>query len=169
MDEEKLRRRLAHVRALAAGGATTGEKTAARAAAARLEARLRGTRHPGLPPARLDPALMPGTEATVPTAAALRSAITSWLEGASTPESVAADARRLVDRVVLPDLPPSDPVSIRVETVMLLTTLPAGPIQTADGPALLRFLDGITGDCEAAWRAWFAHLEGTEQPRLGAR
>lgn len=169
MDEGKLQRRLVHVRALAAGGATTGEKAAARAAADRIEARLRQSRHRSSASTQLDPTLTAGPEAAVPTAVALRSAITDWLEGASTPEAIAAEARHVIDRVVLPDLPPSDPVSIRVETVMLLTTLPRGPIQPADGPALLRFLDGITGDCEAAWCAWFAHLEGVGQPRLGTR
>jgi hypothetical protein len=168
MDHEKLQRRLQHVRQLAEAGATAGERGAARAAAARLEARIAETAPPRVAPVQLDPALRPGPASLVPTAATLRAAIEAWSSGDRSPHGIAVEARRLIDRVVLPDRPPTDPLSIRVEVVMLLSTLDRGPLSPLDGPALLRFLDGCAHDPAAAWRAWFRHLEGQAPPTFEA-
>lgn len=166
MDHHKLQSRLLRVRALAASGATVGERAAARAAATRLEARLAKTAPTRLAPVALDRALQPSPLSVVPSTATLRAAVKDWLAGRRTPEDLADEAHALLDRAVLPDRPADDPVSIRVEVVMLLTTLPDGPITPPDGPALLRFLDASSDACMAAWRAWFDHLERRCPPQL---
>lgn len=168
MDSHRLHRRLQRVRNLAERGATHGERTAARAAAARLEARLEQA--PGKPfrGASLDSALRPGPAEVVPSTTELRAAIEAWHTGDRTAADLAEAARDLVDRVVLPDRPAHDPLSIRVEVVMLLTSLGEGPIGIEDTFALLAFLDAAEEDPEQAWKAWFRHLEGQPIPAVSA-
>ncbi len=162
MDRRKLQSRLARVRALAHGGSTPGERRAARLAEARLEARLRQS----APPVPLDAALQPCGPEVVPPASALVAALRAWAAGERTAEDLAEEALALVDRVVLPDCPPDDPLSIRVEVVMLLTTLPNGPVCVRDVHALCRFL--TAEDPASAWAAWFDHLRGAAGPAFSA-
>ena len=168
MDPHRLHRRLQHVRNLAERGATDGERTAARAAAARLEARLEQAPATPRRDASLDPALRPGPTEVVPSTVELRTAIKAWHAGERTAADLAQAARDLVDRVVLPDRPAHDPLSIRVVVVMLLTSLGEGPIRLEDTSALLAFLDAAEEDPEQAWKAWFRHLEGQRIPAFSA-
>jgi len=164
MDTGSLHRRLQRARVLAERGATPGERRAAREAATRLEARLeRHAPRDGVAQVELeghlDPALSPGPASAVPSTATLRSWILDWQSGEVPPGTVALAARTLVDRVVLPDRTPDDPLSVRVEVVMLMTSLGTGPLEPVDAPALLDFLSTGEATPEDAWRAWFRHLE----------
>jgi len=173
MDHRSLHRRLQRARVLAERGATAGERRAAREAAARLEARLQ-KEGPTASAARweaddgLDPALSPGPASVVPSTATLRSWVLDWQQGSVQPGAIARVARGLVDRVVLPDRPSDDPLSVRVEVVMLMTSLGSRPLDPADAPALLSFLSTGEVSPEEAWRAWFRHLERRVSPAVRA-
>ena len=172
MHPRSLHRRLQRVRVLAERGATAGERRAAREAAARLEARLQKEDPTACAQLEaddgLDPALSPGPASVVPSTATLRSWVLDWQRGSAQPSAIARVARGLVDRVVLPDRPPSDPLSVRVEVVMLMTSLGSGPLDPADAPALLSFLSEGEVAPENAWRAWFRHLERRVSPAVRA-
>ena len=149
------------------GLTTVGERAAARAAAKRLEARIARATRLGLGgDCTLDAALEPCAEAEVPTTADLLRVVRRWMDGTRTGADMAHAARSLVDRVVLPDRPADDPLSIRVEVVMVLTTLPDGPVGLADAPALCRFLQTPADQARQGWEDWFRHLRGDVGRRL---
>lgn len=169
MNRFELITRLAAVEALEGRGATAGERDAARRARGRLEERLEAL-VPPLPTSlaeELDAhghlqqpeATAVAEEQTVrlPDRRALARRIAAVLDGREDTESLRRWAARLVDRVVLPDVPADDPGSVVPEVIASFAG--ADPSQR-HLEAALRFLAAAPEDTARAWAEWLGALAG---------
>jgi len=157
---------LAAVEALEGRGATAGERDAARLARERLERRLEASAAP--PPTSLAEelearghlrppsaaAVVEEREIRLPGRTALARRVASVLDGGDA-GSLRRWAARLVDRVVLPDLPADDPGSVVPEVIVSFAG--AEPSER-HLEAALRFLAAAPEDTARAWAEWLGAL-----------
>lgn len=168
-----LRRKLLRIEALLAGATTDGEREAAARARERVLRRL-NQRPPPPPPAEGFtelPWAAPG--ASLPSREVLARVLAEWRAGERDADSVTRWAARVIDELVLPDLPPEHPDAARVEVLLVLAALHPGPrrlgsrgrnpLRPGDLRPIRAFLRDQRRDWRAAWGAWFAHLEARER------
>lgn len=161
--------KLRRVEALHAGATTDGEREAASRARARLVDRLGGDVPSGrlAPPPTIDPLAPPpgaslDTGLRMPMHKTIIKKVTAWQQGEMTDVQLERWARRYVDRMLLPDLPPDHIDSIRVEMVLQLSSLTRQPLLTDDVPAMVAFLSTKKRQVEEGWRAWFTYIESID-------
>jgi hypothetical protein len=91
-------------------------------------------------------------EQPLPTPAEIEVRLEAWWVGDTERDALRAWAAEIVDRVVFPELPTSDPGAALVELILQLAS--DLPLARADIPAMRAFLAGGT----AAWTAWYAYV-----------
>ncbi len=82
--------------------------------------------------------------------------LAAWSVGDLERDDLREWAAALVDQVVFPDLPTTDPAAALVELLLQLAS--DLPLARADIPALRAFLAGGVD----AWTAWYAYVRGCD-------
>ena len=93
----------------------------------------------------------------LPAAGEIIARLLAWKAGDRSRAEIQRWAARYVDKMLLPDLPHTDPASIPVEVLLQLSAMKRQPLLTTDVPALIRFLRAEQGP-EEAWTQWFLWL-----------
>ncbi|MCK6521364.1 hypothetical protein L6R49_07975 [Myxococcota bacterium] len=173
MNRADLLRRLRRAQSLAQRGATEGERAAAALAVDRLTRRI-----DALPPGEDDEAEpkprrgfdgLPWAAdgAAAPDRAAVLARLQAWVKGAVPAEELRWWAAWVVDKCVLPELPPDDPESGAAEIVLHLASRHRPALRREDWPPMRALLTAPAEEMRAAWRAWLEHLAG--RSRVGRR
>ncbi len=102
---------------------------------------------------------------SLPPTALLLGWLEDWEAGRADRAAVRLRAAFYVDKLVLPELPQSDPRSLRVEALLELSARGPGAIGQQDRNALRDFILGESNP-EAAWAAWWRWRAGQRPRRL---
>ncbi|MCB9763574.1 MAG: hypothetical protein H6739_27650 [Alphaproteobacteria bacterium] len=166
-DRHSLRKKLRRIQALHDRATTPGERQAAAAALDRIRDRMERVDE-GLPQPEgvitLEELGFTSSEPgyTLPDRAELIAMLLEWSNGDRTARSVGRWASRLVDKLLLPDLPATDPEAIPVEVLLQLSCMRRQPLAVQDIPAMLAFLAAPPDRAAQAWADWFAYVEGVD-------
>ena len=169
MTRADLLRRLRRAQSLAQRGATEGERAAAALAVQRLTRRL-----DALPPGdeEEEPSPRRGFDglpwaadgAAAPDRAAVLARLQAWVKGTVPAEELRWWAAWVVDKCVLPELPPDDPESGAAEIVLHLASRHRPALRREDWPVMRALLTAPAAEMRAAWRGWLEHLAGRSRP-----
>ena len=169
-DRPRIVRRLRQVIALRDRAATEGEREAADRARLRLLERL--GRMPEVDPGHsrvvvggMGPLPESHPEVSFPEEAELREILLAWERGAVDRRQLARWAGWLVDKLVLPEVPPDDPAALQTEIILQLAIRRRCPIRVEDVPAILGFLEMAPREGLLAWLEWLGEQAQAARPR----
>ncbi|MBK7761086.1 MAG: hypothetical protein IPI35_32700 [Deltaproteobacteria bacterium] len=93
----------------------------------------------------------------------------AWVKGTVPAEELRWWAAWVVDKCVLPELPPDDPESGAAEIVLHLASRHRPALRREDWPPMRALLTAPAAEMRAAWRGWLEHLAGRSRPPVRGR